>query len=100
MCDLNRGETAHRAQRESYLRFARERRVAAHKHQWQSIVLLRRLSRCWLLERGELFTVASITPHLVERAVARYRHQPRSGTLWNTIDGPAFERDEQRILHK
>src|SRR5579859_238486 len=53
-----------------------------------------------LLERGQFFAEARITPQLIEGAVARYRHQPRARTLRDTFDGPAFERDQQRILHK
>jgi len=52
-----------------------------------------------MLDRDQLFTVACITPKLIESAVARYRHQPRAGTLWNTLDRPAFERSKQRILN-
>src|SRR5436305_9669293 len=74
--------------------------MAAREHQSQAIVLLWRFSVPSLLERSQLFTVARITPHLIERAIACYRHQPGTGARWNTLDRPAFERGEQRILNK
>ena len=106
-CDLFRGEAAERTQRECDLRLGRERRVAAHEDQLETLVLDERRvdlvhvdlvhRRLRDLELAGLRGKGSRAPDAVDRTVARRRHEPACAVGRSPVTRPALRRDRERL---
>ncbi len=93
--DLGGSEAADRPQRQRYLRCTRERGVAPGEHQAKPIIWL---AGDRMLQLCQLRAVASVTAQLVEGVASGNGHQPGTRSLWNALNWPALQRDQQRIL--
>src|SRR5689334_6221725 len=69
--------------------------MAAGEHQSQSII---RLTWDRLLKMLQLDTVARVPAELVEGAAPGYSQQPGAWPIGDSIDRPALQRYQQRIL--
>ena len=96
-CNLGRGKTAQRAQRQPDLRFQNQGRMAAGEHQREGgrQAFLRR-SRCRhggihnsrYGDLGQLIATHPLLPDLVEEFAARRSRDPRAGIIGNARRGP------------
>jgi hypothetical protein len=102
-CDLIRGESAERAQRERDLRLDVERRMATREDELQPLVRKRRRSHRRLAvlvdsQQRRLGFERAVAPDVIDGAVARRRDEPRARTGRNAVARPALGGDRERLL--
>ena len=100
--DLPGGQPADRAQRERDGRARRQRRVAAHQHEDQRVVVRRdRLARDQGPRRGEVFPPAPglVPPVLVSHLARGHPDEPRERVVRRPVGRPGGGGGKQRLLH-
>src|SRR5579863_884103 len=106
--DFSRGQTANRSQRQCDCGGRRERGMAAHEQQNQSVVWIHVGldfgERCQAFRfRGHRrfsFAAGNFAAHMVHHAAARHLNQPAPGIFRNTLLRPLGKSSDHGFLHR